>query len=66
MPPVHRKIDILTAFCQPEFEKHLQNTVLEYYGKQGKTLRKTACLSVKHSCSKMDVEHRVFTTFSQT
>ena len=66
MPAVHRKIDILTVFSQPEFEKHLQNTVLDCYRKQGKTLRKTACLSVKHSCSKMDVEHRVFTTFSQT
>ena len=66
MPAVHGKIDILTVFSEPEFKKHLQNTVLDCYRKQGKTLRKTACLSVKPSCSKMDVEHRVFTTFSQT
>ena len=63
--PLIRKLT-MTAFPQPEFEKHLENTVLECNRKQRKTLRKTTCLSLKCSCRKTDVEHRVFTTFSQT
>ena len=55
-----------TAFFQSEFEKQLRNTMLECKRKQRKTLWKTTCLSVKCSCRKMDTEHRVCTTFSQT